>query len=97
MPAACALGIVRGKFIFNFGIAERLRTLRYPIFTGRVVTENGSSSACFLRKCGAGRRAILKKSSFDGRMKAAGTAKDPIYEKDREHTLLFTQKITEKI
>ena len=56
------------------------------------MTENGSSSACFLRKCGAGRRAILKKSSFDGRMKAAGTAKDPIYEKDREHTLLFTQK-----
>lgn len=42
--------------------------------------ENGSSSACFLRKCGA-----------------AGTAKAPIYEKDREHTLFFTQKITEKI
>ena len=53
MPAACALGIVRGKFIFNFGIAERLRTLRYPIFTGRGGTENGSSSACFLRKGGA--------------------------------------------
>ena len=53
MPAACALGIVRGKIIFNFGIAERLRTLRYPIFTGGVVTENGSSSACFLRKGGA--------------------------------------------
>ena len=56
------------------------------------MTENGSSSACFLRKCSAGRRAILKKSSFDGRMKAAGIAKDSIYEKDREHTLLFTQK-----
>ena len=53
MPAACALGIVRGKIIFNFGIAERLRTLRYPIFTGRGVTKNGSSSACFLRKRGA--------------------------------------------
>ena len=24
-----------GKIIFNFGIAERLRTLRYSIFTGR--------------------------------------------------------------
>ena len=23
-----------GKIIFNFGIAERLRTLRYSIFTG---------------------------------------------------------------
>ena len=27
--------------------------LRYPIFTGGNVTENGRSSACFLRKCGA--------------------------------------------
>jgi len=27
----------------------------------------------------------------------AGTAKDPIYEKDRDHTLFFTQKITENI
>ena len=53
MPAACALGMISGKYIFNFGIAERLRTLRYPIFTGGNVTENGRSSACFLRKCGA--------------------------------------------
>ena len=28
---------------------------------------------------------------------ATGTAKDPIYEKDREHTLFFTQKICENI
>ena len=53
MPAACALGMISGKIIFNFEIAERLRTLRYPIFTGGNVTENGRSSACFLRKCGA--------------------------------------------
>ena len=53
MPAACALGMISGKYIFNFGIAERLRTLRYPIFTGGNVTENGRSSACFLRKFGA--------------------------------------------
>ena len=53
MPAACALGMISGKYIFNFGIAERLRTLRYPIFTGGNVTENGSSGTCFLRKCGA--------------------------------------------
>ena len=30
-----ALGIFSGKNILYFGIAERLRTLRYPIFTGR--------------------------------------------------------------
>ena len=31
-----ALRIISGKNIYNFGIAERLRTLRYPIFTGGV-------------------------------------------------------------
>ena len=34
MPAACALGMISGKIIFYFEIAERLRTLRYPIFIG---------------------------------------------------------------
>ena len=33
MPAACALGMISGKIIFYFEIAERLRTLRYLIFT----------------------------------------------------------------
>ena len=33
------------KIIFNFEIAERLRTLRYLIFTGGVVKENGIYSA----------------------------------------------------
>ena len=36
MRAACALRINSGRIIFIFGIAERLRTLRYPIFTGGV-------------------------------------------------------------
>ena len=49
MPAACALGMISGKIIFNFEIAERLRTLRYLIFTGGVKA-NGIGSACFLRK-----------------------------------------------
>ena len=39
-----------GRIILIFGIAERLRTLRYPIFTGGVVMANGIYSACFLRK-----------------------------------------------
>ena len=33
MASACALAIFSGKSIFNFGIAERLRTLRYSLFT----------------------------------------------------------------
>ena len=35
MASACALAMNSGKIIFIFGIAERLRTLRYAIFTGR--------------------------------------------------------------
>ena len=46
----CALDIISGIIIYNFGIAERLRTLRYPIFTGGVVKVNGSGRAGFLRK-----------------------------------------------
>ena len=34
MAAACALAIFSGKIIYKFGIPERLRTLRYSIFTG---------------------------------------------------------------
>ena len=36
MASACALAMFSGKIVFIFGIAERLRTLRYPIFTGGV-------------------------------------------------------------
>lgn len=36
MRSAFALRIFSGKIIYNFGIAERLRALRYPIFTGEV-------------------------------------------------------------
>ena len=42
-----ALRINSGKIIYNFGIAERLRALRYPIFTGGVVEGNGICSAAF--------------------------------------------------
>ena len=42
-----ALRINSGKNIYNFGIAERLRALRYPIFTGGVVEGSGICSAAF--------------------------------------------------
>ena len=42
-----ALRINQGKNIYNFGIPERLRTLRYSIFTGGVVEKNGIFSAAF--------------------------------------------------
>ena len=43
----CALHIFSGKIIYNFGIAERLRALRYPIFTGGVVEGSGRCNAAF--------------------------------------------------
>ena len=42
-----ALRIISGKIILNFGTPERLRRLRCSIFTGGVVTKNGSCSAAF--------------------------------------------------
>ena len=42
-----ALRINSGKNIYNFGIAERLRALRYSIFTGGVVEESSICSAAF--------------------------------------------------
>ena len=50
MASACALAIFSGMIILNFGFQESLRTFLKPIFTGGVVTENGSCHACFLRK-----------------------------------------------
>ena len=47
MPSACALAIISGRIILIFGIAERLRTLRYCIFTGGVVAGNGICRAAF--------------------------------------------------
>ena len=47
MASACALAIFSGKIILNFGISERLRAFRYPIFTRGVVEENGICRATF--------------------------------------------------
>ena len=65
MRSAFALRINSGKNIFNFGIAERLRTLRYSIFTGGVVKGNGICSACFLRKRGAAGKLLLGASGLN--------------------------------
>ena len=40
MAAAFALAIISGKIISNFGTAERLRTLRCPVFTERAAAGN---------------------------------------------------------
>ena len=36
MRAACALGILSGKSIFNFGMQKRLLAFLHPVFTGGV-------------------------------------------------------------
>ena len=40
MASAFALAIIQRNQVFISEYRKRLRTLRYPIFTGRVVTEN---------------------------------------------------------
>ena len=50
MRSAFAVRINSGRIIFVFGIAERLRAFRYPIFTRGNVTVSGSCRAGFLRK-----------------------------------------------
>ena len=59
MRSAFALRIISGKIIYNFGIPERLRTLRYSIFTGGVWNElpqskpDGFASSLWERASGA--------------------------------------------
>ena len=50
MPSACALGIISGKIILNFGVQKRLRAFLNPIFTGRGRGGKRHLQRCFLRK-----------------------------------------------
>ena len=52
------MGIVRGSIILNFGISERLRAFRYPIFMGGVVEGDDIYSAAFCESA-ALRRKLL--------------------------------------
>ena len=45
MASACALAMFRGKIIYNFAILENLRIFQNCLFTGGVVTGNGSCRA----------------------------------------------------
>ena len=47
MRSAFALRIFSGKDIYNFAILENLRIFQNCLFTGGVVTANGSCSAAF--------------------------------------------------
>ena len=49
MAAACALAIISGRIILNFGFQESLRTFLKPIFTEGDVEETGICSAASLR------------------------------------------------
>ena len=59
MAAACALAIISGRIILNFGFQESLRTFLKPIFTGGVVEGNGICRAAFCES------AALRKSAAD--------------------------------
>ncbi len=63
------------KNYFYFEIAERLRALRYLIFTGGVVKENGICSCPLRRKAGRGMHTFPKKRAYR-RGKAVHCAKN---------------------
>jgi len=79
-----ALGIVRGKFILIFGIAERLLAFRYPIFTGGVWRETAFAAplSAKARRCGANLHRFREASARPGALffsrKLCRHAKDPI-------------------
>ncbi len=52
----CALHINIGKNIYNFAILENLRIFQNCLFTGGVVTANGSCSAAFCESAALGGR-----------------------------------------
>ena len=54
MASACALAIFSGKIIFYFGIAERLRTLRYSLFTEIFLMQKGCRTKCAAAFCLSG-------------------------------------------
>ena len=55
-------GHFQRKVILNFGISERLRAFRYPIFTAEVVTAKQYLPCRFLRKRGtAGRSSFFQR------------------------------------
>ena len=63
MASACALAMFSGKIVFIFGIAERLRTLRYPIFTGGVGNELPQSKPTAL-PAPSGREPLARPEGF---------------------------------
>ena len=65
MASACALAMFSGKIVFIFGIAERLRTLRYPIFTGGIQGEKKPRGA----GCSSGWGAVLRGCAYSLTMK----------------------------
>ena len=57
MASACALAIFSGKIIFISRLSRSAERSK-RIFTGGVITENGSCHACFLRKRPRGGQAL---------------------------------------
>ena len=65
-----------GKIIFNFGIAERLRTLRYSIFTGG----NSLSQSLTALPAPSGREPLARPGTLHFSRKPYHYAKGPILE-----------------
>jgi len=67
------LGIVSGSIILNFGISERLRAFRYPIFMGGVVEGDDICSAAFCESAALRRKLLPAFSRLNPLRRGSGS------------------------
>ena len=80
-PLAAVVVVAAEKLFYNFGIPERLRTLRYSIFTGGVGTNSLSQSLTAL-PAPSRREPLARPGTLHFRRKLSRHAKGPISEDD---------------
>ena len=80
-PLAAVVVVAAEKLFYDFGIPERLRTLRYSIFTGGVGTNSLSQSLTAL-PAPSRREPLARPGTLHFRRKLSRHAKGPISEDD---------------
>ena len=69
----CALAMFSGRIILNFGISERLRAFRYPIFMGGVVEGDDICSAAFCESAALRRKLLPTFSRLNPLRRGSGS------------------------
>ena len=84
--------MIQGKIIYNFGIPERLRTLRYSIFTGGVVKGNSICSAAFYESAALWGKLLLGASGLNPLRHRCAMPPPP-----KGEVLLYLPEVAEKL